>query len=303
MVILNYIIEPLLGSAIGYLTNDIAIRMLFCPHKPKYLFGYRLPFTPGIIPKERERIADAIGLVISDNLMNKDVLSHYLLSEEMIGKIRNSVEKFISNQKSNEEIVEHFLLHYLSDEDVKAIVESVKDNITKQAHEKITDPSIGQQVAHAAMDYVAERLNQNGAQELLVGLGCAILGGVRGTIAALFGSDVVGVFLSMLREPTENYLAKNINNMLQLHGDTLVSNLINEQSDKFLSTPVKELLKDKEEQLSQASDAVISLYMTIITEHLPKILESIDIGRIVRERINEMDIEETERLILQVMNK
>ena len=39
---MSYIIAPLLGGVIGYITNDIAIRMLFRPHKAKYLFGIHL---------------------------------------------------------------------------------------------------------------------------------------------------------------------------------------------------------------------------------------------------------------------
>ena len=54
---ISYIIPPLVGAAIGYITNDIAIRMLFRPHEAKYLFGKQLPFTPGIIPKEKGRLA------------------------------------------------------------------------------------------------------------------------------------------------------------------------------------------------------------------------------------------------------
>lgn len=46
-----------------------------------------------------------------------------------------------------------------------------------------------------------------------------------------------------------------------------------------------------------------SIYRTIINDHLPKILESIDISKIVRERINEMDVNETKNLIFQVMDK
>lgn len=40
---MSYIIAPLLGGVIGYITNDIAIRMLFRPHKAKYLFGVHIP--------------------------------------------------------------------------------------------------------------------------------------------------------------------------------------------------------------------------------------------------------------------
>ena len=38
----SYIIAPLLGGIIGYITNDIVIWMLFRPHKSKYLLGLSL---------------------------------------------------------------------------------------------------------------------------------------------------------------------------------------------------------------------------------------------------------------------
>ena len=87
---LSIIVAPLLGGVIGYITNDLAIRMLFRPHRAKYIFGVHIPFTPGIIPKEKVRIAEAIGGAIAENLMNKDVLERYLLSDEMIAKIRSA---------------------------------------------------------------------------------------------------------------------------------------------------------------------------------------------------------------------
>ena len=95
---LSYLTAPLLGGIIGYITNDIAIRMLFRPHTRKYIFGVHIPFTPGIIPKEKGRIAEAIGSAISENLMNKEVLEKYLLSDEMISEIRSSVEEFTNKQ-------------------------------------------------------------------------------------------------------------------------------------------------------------------------------------------------------------
>ncbi len=114
----SYIIAPLLGGVIGYITNDIAIRMLFRPHKAKYVFGIHVPFTPGIIPKEKGRIAEAVGGVISENLMNKEVLEKYLLSEDMTGKVRSAVEEFIATQQRNNETVSQFLGHYLSKEEM-----------------------------------------------------------------------------------------------------------------------------------------------------------------------------------------
>lgn len=298
----TYFIAPLLGGLIGYITNDIAIRMLFRPHKAKYLFGIHIPFTPGIIPKEKGRIAEAIGGVISENLMNDEVLEKYLLSDEMIGKVRSAVEEFISIQQQNQESVARFLGHYLSKDEIDSIAQNINQSITKQTYEKLADSSVGDKVAHIAIDHVAQKLTIDGAQELLSGIGGA-LGGLKGMAAGLFGGNIVAKFLGMLREPAEHFLAKNINTMLRDNGEEIVSNMIGGEVDHFLDKPVCKLLEGHEEQLAQTVDSIESIYRSIITEHLPKILESIDISKIVRERINEMDVNETEKLIFQVMDK
>ncbi len=298
----SYIIAPLLGGVIGYITNDIAIRMLFRPHTAKYVFGIHIPFTPGIIPKEKGRIAEAIGGVISENLMNKEVLEKYLLSEDMIGKVRSAVEEFITTQQKNQETVACFLGHYLSKEEIATIAQNINQSITKQTYEKLADSAVGEKVAHIAIDHVAQKLTIDGAQELLSGIGGA-LGGLGGMAAGLFGGNIVAKFLGMLREPAEHFLAKNINTMLRDNGEEIVSNMIGGEVDSFLNKPVCKSLEGHEEQLAQAVNTVESIYRSIITEHLPKILDSIDISKIVRERINEMDVNETEKLIFLVMSK
>ena len=298
----SYIIAPFLGGVIGYITNDIAIRMLFRPHKAKYVFGIHIPFTPGIIPKEKGRIAEAVGGVISENLMNKEVLERYLLSEDMIGKVHSAVEEFIATQQRNNETVSQFLGHYLAKEEIDTISQNINQSITKQTYEKLADSSVGEKVAHIAIDHVAQKLTIDGAQELLSGIDGA-LGGLGGMAAGLFGGNIVAKFLGMLREPAEHFLAKNINTMLRDNGEKIVSNMIGGEVDNFLNKPVSNLLEGHEEQLVQAVNTIESIYRSIITEHLPKILQSIDISKIVRERINEMDVNETEKLIFMVMDK
>lgn len=298
----SYIFAPALGGIIGYITNDIAIRMLFRPHKAKYIMGLHVPFTPGIIPKEKGRIADAIGGVISENLMNKDVLERYLLSDDMVSKVRLSVEEFIETQKHNPETVKEFLGHYLSDDEIATISQNVNESITKQTYTKLSDASVGEKVAHIAIDHVAEKLSIDGAQELLAGLGGAMRG-IGGMAAGLFGGNIVARFLGMLREPAEHFLANNINTMLKNNGKDIVSNMVGGEVEGFLNKPVCKLLEGHDDQLKQAVNTVESIYRSIINDHLPKILESIDISKIVRERINEMDVNETEKLIFQVMDK
>ena len=298
----SYVLAPVLGGIIGYITNDIAIRMLFRPHKAKYIMGVHIPFTPGIIPKEKGRIAEALGGVISENLMNKDVLERYLLSDDMVGKVRFAVEEFIETQKYNKETVKEFLCHYLSEEEMSAISQNVNESLTKQTYKKLADPSVGEKVAHIAIDQVAKKLSVDGAEELLAGLGGAI-GGLGGLAAGLLGGNIVARFLGMLREPAERFLADNINNMLKNNGKEIVSNMIDGEVEEFLNKPVCKLLEGHDDQLKQAVNTVESIYRAIINDHLPKILDSIDISKIVRERINEMDVNETEKLIFQVMDK
>ena len=298
----SYVLAPVLGGIIGYITNDIAIRMLFRPHKAKYIMGVHIPFTPGIIPKEKGRIAEALGGVISENLMNKDVLERYLLSDDMVGKVRFAVEEFIETQKYNQETVKEFLCHYLSEEEMSAILQNVNESLTKQTYKKLADPSVGEKVAHIAIDKVAKKLSVDGAQELLAGLGGAI-GGLGGVAAGLLGGNIVARFLGMLREPAEHFLANNINTMLKNNGEEIVSNMVGGEVEGFLNKPVCKLLEGHDDQLMQAVNTVESIYRSIINDHLPKILESIDISKIVRERINEMDVNETEKLIFQVMDK
>lgn len=85
--LLQILLPPFLGAAIGYGTNDLAIRMLFRPYRAIYLFGRKLPFTPGMIPKEQERIARKVATTITTHLLTPDEiqrLSRRLASQENV---------------------------------------------------------------------------------------------------------------------------------------------------------------------------------------------------------------------------
>ena len=69
---LPYLMPPLLGALIGYVTNYIAIRMLFRPLRPWHLFGIRLPMTPGIIPAKRGELAQRMGEMVGSHLLTAD---------------------------------------------------------------------------------------------------------------------------------------------------------------------------------------------------------------------------------------
>ena len=288
----SYIIAPLLGGIIGYITNDIAIRMLFRPHKAKYLFGIKIPFTPGIIPKEKGRIASAIGGAISENLMSKDVLEKYLLSDEMITKIRLSINSFFETQKNNQETVRDFLAHYLTANDTDRLIHGVKEGLTDQVSTKLGESNLGEQISEVVMEHVSSKLRIDGLDL-----------DIPQMLKSLIGSSLWGQVASLIEKPAKHYLAKNINQMLSANGPEIVGKLVDNGVDDISQLSMQQLLQGKELQIAQVTNTCIGLYRTIISEHLPRILEAINIPVIIESRINEMDMNETEKLIFQVMDK
>jgi uncharacterized membrane protein YheB (UPF0754 family) len=82
-----YVAPPIAGAIIGYFTNDIAIKMLFRPYKPIYFGKRQLPFTPGLIPRNQERLAKRIADTIMGSLLTPgelQTLAGRLLATERV---------------------------------------------------------------------------------------------------------------------------------------------------------------------------------------------------------------------------
>jgi len=280
MELTTLIARPLIGAVIGYITNDIAIRMLFRPRTAKYIFGVKIPFTPGLIPKEKSRIAGSIGNAISKNLMNRETLEKTLLSREMLDKIGNGFDSFINSQRVNGETVEQFLSHYLKKEDIEYLKVSVTNDLSSQIHTALANSQLGDKVAHIVVEHVMTK--------------------VKNGMLGMLGADQ---FLALVAAPAEILLAKNINEMLTNHSQEMVGTLIGDQIQSFMTVPMKNLFVGRDESIGKAKESLLSLYRTLVTEQLPRILEAVNISKIVESRINEMDVKESEKLILEVMNK
>lgn len=67
---------PVVGGVIGYFTNDIAIKMLFRPYRAFYVGRRRVPFTPGLIPRNQERLAKRISDTIMGSLLTPEELQN-----------------------------------------------------------------------------------------------------------------------------------------------------------------------------------------------------------------------------------
>lgn len=73
---------PLLGAFIGYITNKVAIRMLFRPLRTYRFFGLKVPMTPGVIPSKRHKLAENIGEMVGEHLLTSRDISVALSREQ-----------------------------------------------------------------------------------------------------------------------------------------------------------------------------------------------------------------------------
>ncbi len=99
--VLGWTLPVVLGAIIGYVTNAIAIRMLFRPLKEKRILGVRVPFTPGIIPKQRYKFSTSIGRMVSDELITEEAIKKQISKESfkrgVYSTISNITESLLTN--------------------------------------------------------------------------------------------------------------------------------------------------------------------------------------------------------------
>ena len=111
MGIIEILAGPAIGAVIGYCTNYIAVKMLFRPLKPVKIGGKTLPFTPGIIPKGKARMAKALGQAVGEHLLTKEDLEQMLLSQEVRDTVVYGVGNGLQSIQDSEDTLEEFLGH------------------------------------------------------------------------------------------------------------------------------------------------------------------------------------------------
>lgn len=91
---IKYIAAPLICALIGWLTNYIAIRMLFHPRRPvKVLFWT----WQGIFPKRQRELARNLGELVEQELVNHQDIKEVISDPEFIQKLRNHIEFYVDS--------------------------------------------------------------------------------------------------------------------------------------------------------------------------------------------------------------
>lgn len=85
-----WIVPPLLGAAIGYLTNRLAVRMIFRPIRPVRILGLRLQ---GLIGRRQGELATRIGQVVGDHLVQHEDLARALRQIDLERFLGDALER------------------------------------------------------------------------------------------------------------------------------------------------------------------------------------------------------------------
>ena len=78
----------------GYAGAWLAVRMLFRPREPFKILGVTV-FPQGMIPRHRERLANAIGKAVGDELVSQETIHDQLIGKDFLRKkIQNVVDSY-----------------------------------------------------------------------------------------------------------------------------------------------------------------------------------------------------------------
>lgn len=271
---LEIITEPLIGAAIGLVTNGIAIKMLFRPWKAIYIGKFHIPFTPGLIPKEKPRIAKAIANVIGNNLLDNETIQKTLLSDEIKNKIMSAIDNKISALSSEEVTLSEFITQ-------RGFMETVDEKekvINSSVSAFVTDKLISSNVSASMVDFASEELTKN-ANPVVAGIASKAISSARDSIIS------------------------KIDSMIKEKAPDILNELIDKEYEKLKDKQIKECLTVILDKFPDYHEYIWKIYISLIDKQLNKILDGFNIKGIVEQKINDFELPELEKLIMSIMQK
>ena len=261
---------PVVGAVIGYFTNYIAVKMLFFPRKPVYLFGHQLPLTPGAIPKGKERLARAAGNVIAGSLLTREDLEGFLLAPETEEQIVAAVMR-----QSGEKI--HDLIRKaadISEETYQDKRSQLCDAVSLEVVQSIDARGL---VLERGGELLREKADQS-------------------TVLRL-------VLTERKQQEIAEFAADKLQQLLDEKGQDYVREVLSGKLAGIEEQTALEFLADTGVDEVHLRAAISDTYHRLVNDNLEKLLARINIAGIVTDKINAMSVEELEKLALTMMKK
>ena len=287
--ILLFVVPPFAGAIIGFVTNVVAIRMLFRPLREIRIFGIRLPFTPGVLPRQRKRLAQSIGAMVERELLTPEILRERLTREDVREKIRQSIALFTDKilEKTPGELFEGS--KNLLSEKISMTAEKVYPAFTKGILEFMRRHEIRRELESRGRIFL-----RNVFQQLSL-------------FQRFFLS--AGQYDSTLQEKMPEIIEELIANA----ADLLQNSNTKKTLTDAVSSSFNKMLNDQNKNLAalleingtnkeKLDDYLFEKLMSAADGQIESILASINVKVLVSDRIDSLDMLRVERIILDVMS-
>lgn len=270
------LIGPIVGAIIGYFTNYIAVKMLFRPWEPKYLFGKQLPFTPGIIPKSRDRIAITVGSAVAENLLTEDAIERTILSPELKQQLADKVNSAIDYGTTDERKVREVITFYMDGEEFDELMDRGEALVSEAMTIKILEMDLGKTVSEQVVNTIYERKGDHFLTRFLT-------------------DDFI--------QTVANRIHLTVDDALVEQGPKMIQSVIHQEFEKFEGKEISELMLMVKKMDIDFGQKVAGAYEVVMRKRLSQILRTIDISGIIKDKLDAMDPKEIERLTLTVAKK
>ena len=276
MSVIEILAGPVIGAVIGYFTNYIAVKMLFRPLKPVKIGGRTLPFTPGIIPKGKPRLAKALGKAVGEKLLTREDIRKMLLSGDVKDKILDGVVKGIQEVQHSQDSLETFLEQYMTVEDYEAMRGRLEDFITEKISHGLEQLDVGKIIAEEGAKEIREKF--------------------QGTMVSMFlKDDLIRSVAGPIGDKVGEYIREN--------GRDKIHPIVVGEIAAAESRPICQWFENiplGEEKIRQLAEKI---YTRLAEEKAGELAESLHIERIVEEKVNQMDVLEVEEVLLGIMKR
>lgn len=271
---IEYITAPLIGGLIGLITNGLAIKMLFRPLHPAKIGKFTLPFTPGLIPREKHRLAGAIGQVVGGTLLDPETFHKALASDALKQALCDKVDSVIDQMGMEEGTVSDYLegkgFHDLADRTVDTVGDRLADYVAKYLAEK----NVGDEVLDVAIEKVMGNLN-----------------------------PMVAMMAQPAIEKARPDIAEKVNELIAEECPHVVKGYIGKEYDSCMDKPMRDVAIYLWKKKDLIKDKLWQIYLSILDEKAEQIVRKLNVTGIVEEKINEYDAAYLERLILDISRK
>lgn len=217
--VLKIISGPIIGAIIGYVTNYIAVRMLFRPYKQKRIGKLKIPFTPGIIPKRQPQIAKAVGKAVGENLFTEE-------------DIKKSFSVMEFNVKSL--LKDYTFLDVLSKFDQDGTLsEKGVDYITDKLYEEVKSADLGLIISEQGEKVFLEKKASLGMMAMFIG--DKLISNVAGELKNKTNEYIEENGREIIREKVKHKFEKlKGENLSEICNNELIEGLLNDFISEFL---------------------------------------------------------------------